>query len=261
MSYVYIDGASLDLAILEFAKELGHASIPFDYGLFLNNLSATRAFYYDALPSRKETTVTETEYEFKKAEKEQFFSQLNRVPRLHVRYGTTKWAKRVGQEQKAVDVLLAVDVLTHAHSQPNYTATIVTSDLDFQPLFSALLQTPATTLLYYRPNHTNTDLIESADWAFKITHNLLLRSCDPSFAAPYFPAHSSNPDFAFAEPDGAEVEIVERGQPYHFWKDVNGYWIARLQTLSWRARTLPLLSEQLFGEQADEVVKRVLAPR
>ena len=147
MTYLYIDGPSLEQAVAEFAKELGVENVPFDHGLFITNLRAQRAFYYDALPAKKEGE-TEQHFDDRRTAKEAFFEKLNRYPRLHVRTGMSKWAKNRGQAQKAVDVLLAVDVITHAHNRTTESATIVTSDLDFQPVFNALLQSPVITSLY-----------------------------------------------------------------------------------------------------------------
>jgi uncharacterized LabA/DUF88 family protein len=159
--YAYIDGPSLESEIESFAKILGLESILFDYGMFINNLAAERAFYYDAWPSKKESE-SEEDFRKKREEKEKFFSKLSRIPRLHVRTGTSKWAKGSNLKQKGVDVLLAVDAVTHAFNRTIEYATFVLSDLDFYPVLENLLQTQVRTTLVYRPRATDDRLVECA---------------------------------------------------------------------------------------------------
>ena len=67
--------------------------------------------------------------------------------------------------QKGVDILLAVDVYQHAASGNIESADIVASDLDFYPLFEALLQTPVRTTLWFDLDKTAPDLVRTADQA------------------------------------------------------------------------------------------------
>ena len=135
---MYIDGAALTAELEQLSNHLGVDTLPFDYSRLVNRFSAGRAYYYDAWPERK-ANEGEQEFLIRSNKKQLLFSQLNRVPKLHVRTGTTRWRKKVGQQQKAVDVLLAVDVVTHALKGISEHAILVLSDLDFYPILDSLL--------------------------------------------------------------------------------------------------------------------------
>ena len=68
-------------------------------------------------------------------------------------------------EQKAVDILLALDVYRHAIQGNMETAIIVTCDLDFAPVLEALLETRVRTRLWFDPKKTSNLLRDAADVA------------------------------------------------------------------------------------------------
>jgi uncharacterized LabA/DUF88 family protein len=253
MKYVYIDGGSLEVAITKFSNDLAVENVPFDYLKFINELGADRAFYYSSLPAKRENESI-AEYEKRRSSKDEFFSRLNRVPRLHVRTGTSRWAKKRGQSQKAVDVLLAVDAMSHAHSHADHRFAIVTSDLDFQPLLNALLQMPVSTTIYCRANDTNVELLESSDFAIKITQNLLLRSCETSFSEKMQPTYLPNLSQMASAPSYA-IYANFMAQAIDIWEDEEGFWLIRHSGGAvWRAKTLQLIAERLFGDGADDFI-------
>lgn len=67
-----------------------------------------------------------------------------------MRTGFSRYRRKRGQEQKGVDVLLAVDVLQHAYRGSMDRADLITSDLDFVPLFDALTQTRVSSRLFFQ---------------------------------------------------------------------------------------------------------------
>jgi hypothetical protein len=84
---------------------------------------------------------------------------------FHVRSGESRFRRRRGLEQKGVDILLAIEALQHATLGNVDTACFMLSDLDFYPLFDALVQTRVKSTLYYDPHHTSRELIYAADLA------------------------------------------------------------------------------------------------
>ncbi len=186
MRIVYIDGASLEGELEAIRSVLGIDELPFLYDVFINRLGAERAYYYDAWPEMK-ASETASEFEKRRNDKQALFSRLNRIPKLHVKTGTTRWSKRQGQRQKAVDVLLAVDVVTHALRGISDDAVVVASDLDFYPVFETLLNTQVTTRLVFRPQHIADELIKVADSAMALTKTFLMNCCNGNFAAKFHP--------------------------------------------------------------------------
>ncbi len=58
-----------------------------------------------------------------------------------MRTGTSRYRKKRGLEQKGVDILLAIEAYQNAVQGNMDIVEILTSDLDFYPVFDALVQT------------------------------------------------------------------------------------------------------------------------
>ncbi len=86
--------------------------------------------------------------------------------------GITGWIGRLARAipqsgsaglQKKIDVMIAVDMLTHTFRRNMHQATLLTSDLDFKPLLDALVHEGMFVTLWYPPNDTNKELVAAAD--------------------------------------------------------------------------------------------------
>lgn len=109
-----------------------------DYNLL--TVGYDKVFYYDALPS-KHNKESEQEFNDRRDAVISFHDQLGSLDRFHVYEGDTRKSPSVRkQEQKKVDVMIAVDMLTHAFRRNMQQATLLTGDLDFKPLLDALVQ-------------------------------------------------------------------------------------------------------------------------
>ena len=78
-------------------------------------------------------------------------------------------------EQKGVDILLAIDVFKHASLNNLSQAHIMTTDLDFFPLFEALRDTPVSVHLHCYVPETSEELMSLADVVIPITPITILR--------------------------------------------------------------------------------------
>ena len=97
---------------------------------------------------------------------------MREIDALHVRTG--KLASR-RKRQKQVDVLLAVDMLTHSHLRNTKNAVLLSGDSDFVPLVQAVIQQGTFVSLLYVGKHAaeylgkcgrlNRDAISRADLA------------------------------------------------------------------------------------------------
>ncbi|WP_283472094.1 NYN domain-containing protein [Methylosinus trichosporium] len=96
-------------------------------------------------------------------------SEIDRQPRYHVRTGEARHRRKRGNEQKMVDVQLAVDALSMASRGLFTSCTLITGDLDFKPLVSALVDMGVDVTLLFPDDETNDDLKAAADQSDALT--------------------------------------------------------------------------------------------
>ncbi|MDZ7968935.1 MAG: NYN domain-containing protein [Nostoc sp. DedSLP03] len=170
--YLFIDGGCLDSLLEALSNGLfGGTKLEIDYSRLAEGFN--KVFYYDCLPAKKQGE-DETIYQKRVQPKLELFNHLRSVDRFHVYEGTARYRdKRRGQEQKQVDIMIAVDMLTHSFRRNMHEATLLTGDLDFKPLIDALVQDGMYVSLWYPKGRTNYELVDSADSRQAITiHNV-----------------------------------------------------------------------------------------
>ncbi len=160
--YLFIDGGSLDSVLATFSKELlSDQEIEIDY--FRLAQGYQKVFYYDCLPAQK-NDENDSDYQIRIKPKIDLFNKLKSLDRFHVYEGTARFRdKRRGQEQKQVDTMIAVDMLTHSFRKNMHEATLITGDLDFKPLIDALVQDGMYVSLWYPKGRVNYELVDAAD--------------------------------------------------------------------------------------------------
>jgi uncharacterized LabA/DUF88 family protein len=140
-------------------------------------------FYYDALPSKHEKE-TPDEYDVRLQSRIQFHDQLGSLDRFHVYEGDTRRSPKLRkQEQKKVDVMIAVDMLTHAFRRNMQECTLLTGDLDFKPLIDALVSDGMNVTLWYPPKKTSRELIAAADQRRQLDVQSVYHALRPSSRA------------------------------------------------------------------------------
>lgn len=120
-----------------------------------------KSFYYDCLPPKKRNQSDE-DYHLSRQERLQEFDEICKIDGFHVSEGFSRHRRKI-VEQKAVDISIAVDMLTHTFMRNMEKATLLTSDLDFLPLVNALVNQGMYIKLWYHQGHTNNDLINAVD--------------------------------------------------------------------------------------------------
>jgi uncharacterized LabA/DUF88 family protein len=177
VKYLFIDGGFLDAMIEKTRKYFG-LSEPIEYRYENVTGGFTRSFYYDAYPTRK-TNQSDEQYRDMIVAKERKFRKINLAPGVHTREGITR-NRTAGEsrlEQKGVDILLAVDVFRHATHGNMSEAHIMTTDIDFFPLFDALRETRVSTHLHCYPRETSEELMFLADKVVPVNPFSILRWC------------------------------------------------------------------------------------
>lgn len=160
--YLFIDGACLRTTIAEVEKTYtAGLAITLDFGRLTERFD--KVFYYDALPS-KHANENDEQFAARLEQAKSFHDKLAELDSFHVYEGDTRRSPSVRkQEQKKVDIMIAVDMLTHSFRRNMERATLLASDVDFKPLLDALVAEGMFVTLWYPPKRTSTDLIKSAD--------------------------------------------------------------------------------------------------
>jgi uncharacterized LabA/DUF88 family protein len=179
--YVFIDGAYLSTFASNKGKEWFGRSAELDYNLIATQLGGVRTFYYDCLPARAQDRESESEFQGRLAERQEFFDSLRRLPGWHVSEGLAKWRKKKGTTQKEVDILIAVDMLTHTYRKNMDQILFVAGDLDFRPLVEAIVREGMYITLRYGQGSIAEELLDAVDYAQEMTPFELLAMCTDPF--------------------------------------------------------------------------------
>ena len=95
-------------------------------------------------------------------------------------------AKR--NEQKKVDVMIAVDMLAHTFRRNMHEATLLTGDNDLRPLVDALIHDGMFLNLWYPTGETSIEFLRAADTrrplGIRTARSLLTLSSQADFAIP-----------------------------------------------------------------------------
>lgn len=160
-TYMFVDGAYLDGCVSDFCKRwFGGQQYELDYRTLSG--SCEKVFCYDAMPlQRKEEP--DDKFKLREVVKLTFFDRLRALRGWHVHLGISKRHKGGVAQQKEVDVLLAVDMLTHTHRKNMDSVIFVAGDQDFRPLLDAVVRDGMYVTLYYDKSSTSADLINMAD--------------------------------------------------------------------------------------------------
>jgi uncharacterized LabA/DUF88 family protein len=158
--YTFIDGAYLTELLVELGERYFKTPLQIDYWRLAS--SSQKIFYYDSLPARK-GSESDDDFAIRLEEKDAHFAYLRSLDRWHVREGVGRWNKKRGANQKEVDILIAVDMLKHAHRRNMDELTFIAGDLDFRPLLDTLVEDGMHVGLWYGAHNTNQELVNASD--------------------------------------------------------------------------------------------------
>lgn len=127
-----------------------------------NNLVCSKIFYYTAPPFQSNNPSKDEKK--KKIGYDKFIKKL-RQENIIVREGRCqrlKTGKNFEYHQKAVDILLTIDLMELIHNNPPKKIILISSDSDFVPVIKKLEQNNIKTILYtYYTKKRNTKLSRS----------------------------------------------------------------------------------------------------
>ena len=209
-SYLFIDGAYLR-SHYERQMQQFYGCVPaICFDVLAANLGADRKYYYDAVNYQKGAKETQEECDARVARMHALHDHISSQPGFHVREGhVRKSSQKKKQEQKGVDVQLAVDALEHAARRNMERAILFAGDLDFEPLLTSLVRLGVATKLIYVPQTATPELLHAADEIQKVTLEHFWQWAAPSF-------QNKHPrvtlGYRQAEPEAAQFVVLRRGK-------------------------------------------------
>lgn len=211
MTYMFIDGAWLT----EFAKAAGLAwygePAEINYGKLGGGNK--KVFYYDCLPGPKSVDGDE-HFKIALHTQQKHFDRLRSIDGWHVREGIVKRHVKGKAQQKEVDILIAVDMLTHAFRKNMDALTFVAGDLDFRPLLEAVVSDGMYVTLWTDGRKVPEELRDTADAVIELDPYRLHAYCTDSFQTAHpLPSRSRMREVKMVNP----VEVHREGEQIIAW--------------------------------------------
>lgn len=159
--YLFIDGGYLQTVYRDLFVPVFGTAYTVDYEAVKRWFSARRVFYYDCLDDAPKTDETEADFKARVQRQQDLFDQIDKSEGVHVRQGWLSPGKK--RQQKEVDVLLAVDMLTHSFYKNMTKAVLLSGDRDFKPVVEAVVRLGTYVELAYDPRIGSKQLARSVD--------------------------------------------------------------------------------------------------
>jgi len=160
-TYLFIDGGYVQKRYEEAVRVWFGDNAEIDFPTLIRNYPAGRSFYYHCLDEEKREGEGESDHQARIAEQKAHLNKVSEAPGCHIRLGVLKGQEKK-RRQKKVDVLLAVDMLTHAANKNMTKALLLAGDLDFQPAIESLVQLGIFVELIADDKHTASELAWAA---------------------------------------------------------------------------------------------------
>jgi uncharacterized LabA/DUF88 family protein len=197
---------------------------------------AMRVFFYDCLNDRRAEAESEEAFQTRLQKDEAYFAAIRALHGFHVRWGTLT-GRRGRLRQKEVDVLLAVDMLTHGFSKNMSKAVLLSGDLDFRPIVEALVRAGVFVEIWYEKESAAKELFWAADFGRELVFQDFYSMSDGKFTQENpLPRASTGgePDVRLGSPiasglaNGKQIYLFRAGAVY------------KLYAIGWQGKTLVL---------------------
>jgi uncharacterized LabA/DUF88 family protein len=129
-----------------------------------------RVYFYDCRDERRKDQESDADYKNRTGELKTYLAEIGALSGVHVRLGTITGRKR---RQKEVDILLAVDMLTHGFNRNMTHAVLLAGDLDFRPVVQALVRSGVFVQVLYERGSGSSRLHGAADYGIELNWHML----------------------------------------------------------------------------------------
>ena len=178
--YLFIDGGYAHQIYRDAMMAVFRVPGELNVWKIVDQVNVFRTYYYDCLDDSQKDGESKSAFDARLESQKAYFSQIESLPRVHFRLGTVMGRRR---RQKEIDVLLAVDMLTHGFNRSMGQAALLAGDLDFRPVVDALIRAGVYVEVWYEKKSGSEDLYRAADQGHPIDwSNLYMWSSDAFIA-------------------------------------------------------------------------------
>ena len=160
--YLYLDAAYLRRAMANRLASVGIADASPNWLAVARHFRAERTFFYDCLDTVAKPGESPESLNERISTEEAAAKRVGLLDGFFLRLGSQRGAPGKAR-QKEVDVLLAVDMMIHAHRQASPTVTLLAGDLDFKPVVDAVVELGVKITVAFESKSGSLDLAMSAD--------------------------------------------------------------------------------------------------
>jgi uncharacterized LabA/DUF88 family protein len=186
-----------------------------DFSAVINSFVAEKAFYYDCIDDLRRVGENDAQYEARLRPQHARLNAIREETRgLHIRLGVLKGADG-RRRQKEVDVLIAVDMLTHAAQKNMFHAALIAGDQDLKPAVESLVSLGVYVEVAADANHVSQELTWAASAYRKLTFRDYFGWTKPrlraKYALPHLDEYGSEPGapFTTGAASGRRIEIYQ----------------------------------------------------
>jgi uncharacterized LabA/DUF88 family protein len=215
-TYLFIDGEYLRRIYNAAMQSVFQCDGEINFQEIKEEARAKRVFFYDCIDDEQRGGESVSDYQKRIGIQEAFFDGIAASGGFHVRLGSIRGAPKK-RRQKEVDVLLAVDMLTHGFDGNMEKAILIAGDLDFRPVVESLVRAGVFVEVWYEASSAARELPGAADFGRKLGFSVLYRWSSPSFLSSHEVPQSSRA-FPFAggglvartgSCDGRKVQLIQ----------------------------------------------------
>ncbi len=210
MTYLFIDGGYLRAKFKKCMERYHDEEVPLsisENALALRTFTypiPEKTFYYDCVDEREIDNESDAQFAARVKEQEDVFNSIRELPGWHVREGRLVGARRNNRTQKRVDVLLAVEMLSHAFNKNMRRAVLIAGDDDFTPLVEELLRHGTYVQVWSDLRFNSMHLMHTADAGERMGYSFY-RNLTPGWFREKHPL-----------PDAGGSHLLEGGRPVEY---------------------------------------------
>lgn len=167
-TYLFIDGGYIRKRYMDAVRVWFGDDAEIDFPTLIQRYPAGRSFYYYCLDEERREGESESSHQARLVEQKANLNNVRDARGCHIRLGVLKGQGKE-KRQKKVDVLLAVDMLTHAANKNMTKVLLLAGDLDFQPAIESLVQLGIFVELIADDKHTAPELSWAASSYTKLS--------------------------------------------------------------------------------------------
>lgn len=166
----------------------------------------------------------DADYQKRVETQESYFRKIGELHGFHIRQGSLRGSPKK-RRQKEVDVLLAVDMLTHGYDGNIEKAILIAGDLDFRPVVEALVRRGVFVEIWYEPKSAAVELPGAADYGRRLDFQTFYLWSTDEFKTHYQAPrtnHPSNPEIGGTTPlrtgqyQGQNVFLMKQNNSFNF---------------------------------------------